>query len=633
MTSATLDQNNPRVPHQKLMPWMGVLIFFGILETIVLLFKIGGQAFETLRGDLLNIPPSFIAAWIMYLVSKHHSDPMKKMWFWLAMALVSLALADCVWAYLELVLKIDPFPSIADIFYVLQSVAIITAFSFMPRKRTQTKLEGLKFNLEIGIVMTTLIIVAWRFYLADTILEYEDQYLALALSLIYPLLDVLQLTMLSLLMFNGRGLLNQTQFTCLALGLTGLGLYDILFNIQEASGSYVTGNPLDLLNMVCASLFCIAGISSLQPEGTLNLNNKLNSQSRRRIWSAWRTLAMISQICILIVFLVNVFRKHDQGINEIGLLIGSGLTLLLALFRQSVELRDNSELNKNLRTLSFNLEQRVQERTEELNAKTVLLQESQAQLVASEKLASLGRFTANVAHEVNTPLAASLYDLSHARELVREYKNSLLAPNVTTDDHLEIASELESVHQRIERSLERLGRFIRRVREQSRMSSKDSFDFDARQTLQDSFVHLEYQAFEHQVKLEISLPDAAVLIHGDPLRLKQILNELVLTSIQACSAQSNQTNSWVRIALSSSLETVRLSVENNGLPLDEDVLTSIFEPKFSMLGENSDGLGLSVVHDIVKGHFSGDIDVNSQIGIGTRFDISIPKTNFVKETV
>jgi C4-dicarboxylate-specific signal transduction histidine kinase len=314
-------------------------------------------------------------------------------------------------------------------------------------------------------------------------------------------------------------------------------------------------------------------------------------------------------------------------------LIGSGLTLLLALFRQSVELRDNSLLNKNLKTLSFNLEQRIQERTEELTAKTVQLMESQSQLVASEKLASLGRFTANVAHEVNTPLAASLYDLSHARELVHEYKNSILAPDVTKDDHLEIASELDATHQRIEKSLERLGRFIRRVREQSRMPSKDSFDFDARQTLQDGFVHLEYQAIEHQVKLSITLPDEPILIHGDPLRLGQILNELVSSGIQACSERSDQIGCLVQIALSSSFETVNLSVEHNGFAPDEHGFSSVVEPSFWILSEHGDGLGLSVVHDIVKGHFLGDIRVSTQVGFGTRFDVWIPKVNPVQETL
>jgi C4-dicarboxylate-specific signal transduction histidine kinase len=295
--------------------------------------------------------------------------------------------------------------------------------------------------------------------------------------------------------------------------------------------------------------------------------------------------------------------------------------------RQSVELRDNWILNRNLKTLSSNLEQRVQERTEELNAKTVLLQESQAQLVASEKLANLGRFTASVAHEVNTPLAASLYDLSHARELVREYKNSILEPNVTKDDHLEIANELEATHQRIESSLERLGRFIRRVREQSRMSSKDSIDFDARQILQDAFVHLEYQAFEHQVKLEISLPTEPVLIHGDPLRLGQVLNELVFRGIQACLKQTEQSTPWVRIALNASHETAILSVEDNGFGIENDALQHFFEPvSANKLGEPSHSLGLSVVHDIVKGHFLGDIQVKSKIEKGTRFEIAIPKS-------
>ncbi len=620
-----------RIPQKKLMVWLGVLIFFGILETIVLLLQVGGQAFEVIRGDLFNVPPSFIAAWIMYLVSKQHSDPMKKMWFWISLSLMFLGLGDILWAYLEIVLKMNPFPSIADLFYVLQPITLIVAFSFVPRKKIQTKREGLKLNIEIAIVMTTLMILAWRIYLADTVLEYGQQYLALILSLVYPIMDVLQLISLSLLMFNGRGNLTKFQFSSLALGLTGMGLFDILFNIQEASNSYQTANPLDLLVTVCVVLFCLAAVSSLLSKNDLVMNDRLASNSKKEMGSNWQTLALVTQVCVFIVFLVNVFRKNDSGINEIGVLTGTGLAVVLALFRQSIELYDNAQLNKSLKTLSLNLEQRVQERTEELNAKTALLQESQAQLVASEKLASLGRVTASVAHEVNTPLAASLYDLSHARELVREYKNSLLAPNVTKDDHLEIANELESVHERIERSLERLGRFIRRVREQSRMSSKDTTDFDARQTLQDSFVHLEYQATQHQVKLELTLPVEPVPIHGDPLRLKQILNELVLTSIQACAGQPDQSLSWVHIVLVSSAKTMHLSVENNGLALTEDVVTSIFEPKFSMLGENSDGLGLSVVHDIVKGHFSGDIALNSQIGIGTRFDISIPKANSVKE--
>ncbi len=595
-----------------------------------MLFQIGGQTFETLRGDLFNIPPSFIAAWIMYLVSKQHRDSMKKMWFWLAMALLSLALADCLWAYLELVLKIDPFPSVADIFYVLQPICVVSAFLFIPRERIKTRLQGTKFALEVAIVMMTLIVVAWRVYLADTVLEYGQQYLALGLSLVYPIMDVLQLTVLSLLMFNGRGRLTQAQFTCLALGLAGLGLYDVLFNIQEATNSYQTGNPSDLLNMLCAILFCIAAVLSLQPvEPDLILVKRVKT---KRFWSQWQTFPIVSQLSILLVFAISALMTSEHALNENGVLFGTFVVVVLALIRQIVELTENANLNQSLQALSSNLEERVQERTEELNAKTLLLQESQAQLVASEKLASLGRVTASVAHEVNTPLAASLYDLSHARTLVREYKNSILAPNVTKDDHLEIASELEATHQRIESSLERLGRFIRRVREQSRMSSKDSFDFDARQTLQDGFVHLEYQAIEHQVKLSISLPDEAVLIHGDPLRLGQILNELVFSGIQACSVESTATTSWVRIALSSTLKTAHLSVEHNGLPLDQDIVTGIFEPTFSKLSDHGDGLGLSVVHDIVKGHFSGDIRVSSQFGLGARFDISIPKVDSVETT-
>jgi signal transduction histidine kinase len=609
------------------MVWLASLFILSAIHVFGLVFQVGGSAFELVRGDILNIPPILLAAWIIYLVSKHQSDPMKRMWFWLSIGLFFLGLGDCIWAYLEIVLKIDPFPSIADIFYVLEPIAIVSAFSNVPRNRIQTKRENLKLSLEIAIVMTTVIILAWHLYLANTVLAYGQQYLELALSLTYPLMDVLLLTTLSLLMFNGRGRLSQIQFSGLALGLAGLGLYDILFNIQEANNSYITGTPTDAFQTLSALLFGIAAVLSLRPERKPVLNSEVSDTPKRVFWSTWRTLAIITQICLITVFLVYILSKHDQSIREIGVMIGSGLILALALVRQFVELSDNSELNRSLRRLSKNLEQRVIERTKELNAKTVQLQESQAQLVASEKLINLGRFTASVAHEVNTPLAASLYDLSHAKELVLEYKNSIIAPNVTPDDHLEIANELEATHQRIESSLERLGRFIRRVREQSRMSSTNSTDFDARQTLQDTFAHLEYQASEHQVKLEINLPDEPVLIHGDPHRLGQILNELVHNGIQACSGQFEKGSSWIHIALSASPETANLSVENNGLGINSDALADIFEPLLSnTFTEQSTGLGLSVVHDIVKGHFLGDIRVNSQGGQGTRFDITLPKS-------
>lgn len=631
--SETTQSLISRPQQQKLMVWFAALLFFSALHALGLLFQVGGETFTTLRGDLLNIPPSFFAAWIIFSVSRTQNGVMKSFWFWLSLALLSLGVADCVWAYLELVLKLDPFPSLADIFYLLQPMAIIAAFSFVPRERTQTKREKLKFNLEISIVMTALLVLAWRVYLANTVLEYGNQYLALLLSLIYPVLDVLQLLSLSLLMFNGRGRLTRVQFTCLALGLAGMAFYDVLFNIQEASSLYITGNPLDLLNMVCAVLFSIAAISSLKPEIEIEQPTFVPAP----FWKSWRTLAAITQIAVVIVFAVNVWRKHDQAINEIGVLIGTGVAVVLALMRQSVELYDNSQLNNDLRTLSSNLEVRVQERTTELNqkalelnAKTLQLEQSQAQVLAIEKLTNLGRFTASVAHEINTPLASSLYDLSYAQKLVLEYKNSILTPTVTTDDHLEIAKELEESHTRMARSLERLGRYIRRVREQSRISLTLAHDFDARLVLRDAFVQLEYQASEHQVKLEIDLPDETIIIHGDPQRLSQVLKELVQTGIDCANTQEQI--SWVRITLTSSLEEVTLSVQDNGCGFNSEDLSHLFEPMFFHT-DHGDGLGLSVIRDIVQGHFVGDLQIKSQVGQGTQFQVRLPKAKPTKVNV
>ncbi len=628
----TVSQQSSRTPQKKLTVWLGVLLVFSALHAVGLVFRVGGESFATLRGDLPNIPPSFFAALIVFMVSRQHIGMHRRMWFWLSVGLFSLGIGDCVWAYLELVLKSDPFPSVADAFYVFQPLAFLIAFWFVPRDRAPSRLADVKLGADIAIAMMAILLVAWRVYLANTILGYDQQYLALGLSLTYPLMDVLQLTALCLLMFSGRGLLPRAQVIYLGLGLACFGLSDLVFNIQEATNSYVTGNPFDLLIVFGAVLLSFGAVLSLNQHMPTSSPPDLFQQKIK--WLNLNPVQVMTRVSIITVFVFYTAFRSNSSFHETGILILAAIVIVLALWRQSLELNDNSELNKSLLRLSSNLEQRVVERTTELNAKnlelqakTIQLEQSQAQLLATEKLVNLGRFTAGIAHEVNTPLAASLYDLSHAQKLVLEYKNSILTPSVTTQDHLEIAHELEATHTRIGSSLERLGRFIRRVREQSRMSTTASHNFDARRVLRDAFVHLEYQALEHHIKLEIDLPDEPVIIHGDPQRLGQVLNELVFSSLQSCQEQPENNNSWVHIAIDPGLNHVLFTVENNGLGLTKDVLPHVFEPIFDNQLNESGGLGLSVVHDIIKGHFLGDIQISSRPEQGTRFMITLPKAD------
>jgi signal transduction histidine kinase len=621
--------NTPaREPRKKLAVLLGVLLICSAVYAVGLFFQIGGKAFEPWRSLILNIPPSFLSALIIFMVSREHTGHLRRLWFWLALGLVSFGIGDCVWAYIQLVLKVDPFPSLADAFYLFQPTFFLLAFWFVPRDRAPSRLADAKLGLDIAITLSAILVVAWRAYLANTILEYDKQYLALGLSLIYPIMDLLELTILFLLVFSKRSFLPRTQVIFLACGLILLATFDFFFNIQEAAKLYTPGNPIDLFGMLSSVFFSFAAITSLNE--TKPASSATSPFQQRLSWINLSPIQIITRVAIITVYIVFAAFHSSNGFNQTGTLLLTGIVIVLALWRQTLELNDNAELNRNLLLLSSNLEQRVQERTAELSAKTFQLEQSRAQLVANEKLANLGRFTASVAHEVNTPLAASMYDLSHAQELVLEYQKSILSPEVTKDDHLEIAREIQETHARIHNSLERLGRFIRRVREQSRISTGDAHDFDARHTLRDAFVHLEYQAFEHNVKLEIHLPEEAVMIHGDPQRLIQALNELVINSLQTCPKHDQAGQYWVRIVLDPDLNHALLSIETNGDGMTGNSLEQTFEPTFNGKLLESQGLGLSVAHDIIKGHFAGDIQVRSELGRGTRFMITLPKA--AKET-
>ncbi|MGL4611187.1 MAG: ATP-binding protein [Trueperaceae bacterium] len=277
---------------------------------------------------------------------------------------------------------------------------------------------------------------------------------------------------------------------------------------------------------------------------------------------------------------------------------------------QILTMRENHRLNRELQAFSNDLEQRVLEPYNATRGKP-------STPCCNERLASLGRISAGLAHEINTPVAAAMNALQQAKHLAAEYEVSLDNPIVTASDHHEIAKELEQALTTTGASLERLGEFVRRMRGQLR-GSGGATDFDVVNVAQDALMILEHRARYARVRLEFA-PPKPFFFYGDATRLSQVVSNLVVNAL------AWQPTSTVTVRLEPTPQTLYLSVQDNGAGIPNDLQEKIFEPLFTTkaIGKGT-GLGLAIIQDIVYGHFDGQLRLESTHEHGTTFHAVLP---------
>ncbi len=253
------------------------------------------------------------------------------------------------------------------------------------------------------------------------------------------------------------------------------------------------------------------------------------------------------------------------------------------------------------------------------------LKDNQAKLVIAQKLASLGRLTAGIAHEINTPLAAIRAAQSGLRQLVEEYRTSIDDPQVTSADHRQIAGEMANALRVADDAAEQVAGFVRGIKSQTRdMDPSQRVFFNAAHTIQEALRLLGHAAHRANCRLVFE-GEEAIELYGAPARLMQVITNLVVNAIEA-SAGRGGGPVRVRLARTAVGQAVELSVSDEGAGIAPDILPKIFDPLFTTkpFGESA-GLGLTITHDIVTGEFGGAIEVDSAPGQGATFKLFFPR--------
>jgi signal transduction histidine kinase len=284
--------------------------------------------------------------------------------------------------------------------------------------------------------------------------------------------------------------------------------------------------------------------------------------------------------------------------------------------------------NQELEEYSRTLEKKVAERTQELSAKNVELEETlgdlrdaQIQLVQSEKMASLGSLVAGVTHELNTPVAAisSMHNtLIRAVDRLKETLSGLSSRKDAGDQRVRSAFEaISSANDVIATGTARVTSIVRNLREFARL---DQAEFQV------AHVHDGIDSTLALLKREIGDGVAVERDYGDipPIYCSPgQLNQVFLTVLKN-AAQAIDGAGQIRIKTFQENEKVHILISDTGVGIPPEQIERIFDPDFKV-GESRVKMkfGLSTAYRIVQDH-GGTVEIDSAVGRGTVVTISLP---------
>lgn len=288
-----------------------------------------------------------------------------------------------------------------------------------------------------------------------------------------------------------------------------------------------------------------------------------------------------------------------------------------------------------LELASQTLEAKVESRTAELTQALTALQETQSQLIQTEKMSSLGQMVAGIAHEINNPvnfvqgniepLEDYIQDLRHLLETYQsEYPEpspKILAKQAEIDLDF-VIEDSSKVLRSMKIGTQRVRNIVVSLRNYSRLDEAIIKDVDIHEGLESTLLILS-----HRLKYEIdvikeygSLP----LVRCSPAQLNQVFTNIIANALDAMLDHDSDLKQLTIATRVFASDQVQVSIRDTGPGMTPEVKAKIFNPFFTTkaVGKGT-GLGLGICFKIVE-HHQGRIEVTSQVGAGTEFLITLP---------
>ena len=498
-------------------------------------------------------------------------------------------IAEQIWAAYVYVYDADPFPSVADIFY-MATYPFFVAFlliSLKPIRKSITKKIWLFSSvLSFAFLIPSLLICYNDLEEAEEGLDPISKSIALA----YPILSSFQLTpaIVGIMFLAKKGV--SYSWMLLLFGFLIFVLSDTFYLFSELDGSYYDGHPVDLMYLYGFILLIFSLHNRLQLANDTNKNQEMFFNENIKFETITRfgiplTLIIFSLIVIISLISVTYFNS-EKGLSIENIILG--VVAMLAVFTVIILI-----INKNLKQF---VNMRTRELEEQKDNLEYLVEEKTQAVLKAERLSAIGELSGRLAHDLRNPLSVMKMSI----DLIKQHPADAKISDSIITKRLNL----------IEKSIDRISHQIDDVLGYVRNSPLKLSTTSLRTIILGS---IDKVNVPHDVTITVSDSDA--VISCDSIKLDAVFINLIVNAIQAIPQGGT-----IEIQIKSNNDDIIIDFIDSGVGIPQEFMDKIFEPLFTTKQKGT-GLGLASCKNIIEQH-NGKISVKNN---PTTFTITLPK--------
>lgn len=280
----------------------------------------------------------------------------------------------------------------------------------------------------------------------------------------------------------------------------------------------------------------------------------------------------------------------------------------------------NSIKNKNTYLGTLILFKDITQHT--MDMKTI--KDNQDMLIEKERLASLGQMIGGIAHNLKTPIMSIAGAAEGLSDLIKEYDSSIDDPEVTAQDHHEIASDMNVWIEKIRTHLSYMSDVITAIKGQAvNFADQTSTSFTVKELMNYVDILMKHELKNALINLKAQADiDSSTEVKGNINSLVQVINNIISNAIQAYQSRG-ETNKDIDFRIYKEGSNIIFKIQDYAGGLPQNVQEKLFKEMITTKGKNGTGLGLFMSYSNIKAHFSGNLRYETS-SEGTSFFIEIP---------
>jgi signal transduction histidine kinase len=566
-------------------PFIWAYSLVGTLIVIASLYfvniSIGIENFSnTISLSVYTIVPGLLVVLSIWAITKSETiqEIPKKSLVFLVFAFSSWFIAEQTWNLYEHVLDIDPYPSMADFFYLAAPIFMFVSLTFF-LKSTEKKISK-KMILFSSIISLLILIPS---LVATFNVSAEDEPFEVIIALTYPIVDsivfVPAIITISFLISNRRSFF----WIMIIVGLLVMLAADTAFLFLVIEDEYVDGHPVDILWVSSYTIWTFMMfhiiMESKQFKDKKEFTEIYKKYGTKKIEKYGVIIGLIVINTTVVILLIGINFLIQPSSNEEVLPFFSWILAMMIVIFSSVIILLNSKLNKTL-----------QSRTQQL-------EETTSELIKSERFSAIGELASRISHDIRNPLS----NIHMSIELI---KNS--APETKVTDDI-INEKLELVSKNVERISHQINDVLGFI--QNRQIKRENVNIS-------SCLHETIESLHIPNNIVIKSPKIEKIVSADFFQLQIVFNNLLLNGIQAIGTDNGE----ILIRFSEEEDNEIIEFENSGPSIPEEILPHVFDSLVTTKQVGT-GLGLVSCKTIIENH-KGQITVRNN---PTVFTILLPK--------